>query len=148
MFYTTLAQAHAVALVAALVFFVLAEILILGARGGRHMLARAALLVGDAGGLLAGLGVLGGIALVAIGPWPLLSSWLLASFALMAILLAVGRVLVSPWENRWKAAVRAGSSTEIAALSVERRALFGRATMIALFVLIMVVMSAKPTLFH
>jgi len=145
MYYQMIVQTHAYALTVALACFLIAEVLLFAARSGRVMSARAALAANGIGGLLAGVGIIAGIGLVIAGPWPLRSPWLIASFPVIALLMAIEHRLVRPWEARLKMTLRGEpTATDIEALATEKSAFTGRIVMICLFALIMVVMSAKP----
>ena len=147
MFYEVVLWTHASAMLAALVLFVVSEILLILAQKYRSSLARSALRANSIGGMLTGIGVLGGITLVYVGGWPLLTPWLLASLALIAVLMTVGRLFVSPWQAKIQSALSADiSGAPLKTFISDKTALIGRAAMIALFVLIVALMTEKPDL--
>jgi hypothetical protein len=147
MLYATVLGIHACTMLAALLFFVVGEFLLILARRGQSSAARMALLASRSGNLLAGIGVLAGIILVLVGGWSLLRPWLLVSFALIAALMVVGRRLVRPWEARVRSALSSdASSTQIKVVASEKTALIGRATVIALFGIVAGLMTMKPEL--
>ena len=74
-----------------------------------------------------------------------MTPWLLASFGLIAVLLTVEHRVVRPWAAQAKTALRGAVPViTIKALAGDRRALFGRLAMIALFALISALMTVKP----
>jgi hypothetical protein len=147
MLYGTVLGIHAGALLAALLFFVVGELLVILARRGQSSPVRMALLASSCGNLLAGIGVLAGIVLVFFGGWSLLTPWLLVSFALIAALMVVERKFVRPWEARVRSALSSdSSSTQIKAFASEKTARIGRATVIALFGVVAAFMTMKPEL--
>jgi hypothetical protein len=147
MLYATVLGIHVCAMSAALLSFVAGELLLILARRGRRPVARLALFASSAGNFSAGLGVLAGIFLVVAGGWSLLTPWLLASLALIAALMAVGRRFVHPWEARIRSALASDTSgTQVKALASETSALLGRAAVIAMFVLVAGLMTVKPAL--
>jgi hypothetical protein len=147
MLYGTILVIHACTLLAALLLFVVGELLLILARRGQSSPARLAVLASSSGNLMAGIGVLAGILLVFVGGWSLLTPWLLVSFALIAALMAVGRKFVRPWEARARSALSYdASSAEIKAFASEKTALVGRATVIALFGIVAGLMTMKPEL--
>ena len=148
MAYELILLAHAAALIGALACLVGAELLFLAARSRPAGFASWAVGVRRIGSALSAVGILAGIALVVIGQWPLLTPWLVASFVLIALLIAVGRRLVEPWEVRLKNSLGAGlaSSTGVGPMLSEARPLLGRLIVIGLFVAIIGLMSAKPDL--
>lgn len=136
--------AHASAVLTAIALFVVSEILLALARFREGPYARAALLASKVAGAAAGLGVLGGIALVYLGGWPLTTPWLLASLVLIAALMGVGRLWVSPWESRIRAALADNATRDAKALAADGRAFAGRVAVIALFVCVAMLMAMKP----
>lgn len=147
MLYGSVVGLHAGAMVVALVLFVAAELLLLAARGGRRGTARMAVLAGRLARALVGVGVLAGIALVFLGGWSILTPWLIASLLLIVALMAVERALVRPWQAQEGGVLGdTVSRSQIMTFAGDRRALFGRAAMIGLFLLIAALMSAKPDL--
>ena len=147
MLYGTVLGIHACTLLAALLLFVVSELLLTLARRRQSWSARMALLASSSGNLMAGIGVLAGIVLMIIGGWSLLTPWLLVSFALIAALMVVGRKFVRPWEARVRSALGSDvSSTQIQAFAGEKGALIGRATVIALFAMVAGLMTMKPAL--
>lgn len=146
--YELILLTHASALIGAAGCLVIAELLLLAARSRPVKFASAALIVGRIGNILTGVGIIAGIALFIIGPWDLLTPWLVASLALIALLIGVGRRLVQPWEARLKISLENGGApdTAIGPLVGERGALLGRMIVIGLFVLIICLMTAKPDL--
>ena len=103
------------------------------------------------GNLLAGTGVLAGIVLIFAGGWSLLTPWLAISFALIAVLMAVERKFVRPWAALAQTAL-SGTATalQVNAFASDKRALFGRVSVIALLALVAALMATKPelNLFH
>ena|SRR5262252_1403724 len=147
MLYQTILGIHVFALLAALLLFASGEFLLFLARRGRSAPARMALLASSSGELMAGIGVLGGIVLVFVGGWSLLTPWLLASFVAIAALILIGRKFVRPWEVRVRSALRSGaSSTQLEAFVREKTALIARVAVIALFGVIAGLMTVKPAL--
>jgi uncharacterized membrane protein SirB2 len=147
MLYGTVLGIHVCTFLAALLLFVLGELLLILARRGQSSAARMALLARSSGNLMAGIGVLAGIVLVIIGGWSLQTPWLLVSFALIAALIVVGRKVVRPWEARVRSALGSdASSTQIKAFASEQSALIGRAAVIALFAMVAGLMTMKPAL--
>jgi uncharacterized membrane protein len=147
MLYGIVLPLHAGAMAAALVSFVVVEVFLLASRQGRRLPARVALLASNAANLMASLGVLGGVALVFIGGWSLLTPWLLASLVLIAVLMGVQRRLVRPWEAEVRTLLESeASSAGIRALATRRTALLGRATVIVLFSAVAGLMAIKPQL--
>jgi hypothetical protein len=149
MSYGLVLPVHAGAMAAALLAFVLAELMLLMARRGQRRPAEAALLAGEAGNLLAGVGVLGGVTLLVVGGWPLRTPWLLASLALIAALMTVQRRFVRPWEAQVRTVLKTEpSAAAITALARARPALVGRVAVIGLFVAVAGLMTTKPDLPH
>jgi len=147
MLYGTVLAIHASSLLAALLLFVLGELLLILARRGQSSPARMALLASSSGGLLAGIGVLAGIILVFLGGWSLLTPWLLVSFALIAALMVVERKFVRPWQTRVRSTLSSNASgTQIRVFVSEKTALIGRATVMALFGIVAGLMTMKPVL--
>ena len=147
MLYPIVLLIHACTLLAALLLFVTGELLLILARRGPSSLAGMALRASSAGNLLAGIGVLAGVALLLIGGWSLLTPWLLVSFALIAALMIVGRKFVRPWETRVRSALGSeASSAQVRASASEKAALIGRLTVIALFISVAGLMTLKPGL--
>ncbi|TIU32011.1 MAG: DUF2269 family protein [Mesorhizobium sp.] len=147
MLYGTVLGIHAYAMCAALLLFVANELLLIPARRGLRGPARLAFFASRFAGLLVGAGVLAGIVLVFLGGWSLLTPWLVVSLALVAALMAVEHKLVRPWATQAQTALRGAiSGKEIKAFAGDKRALFGRLTMIMLFALIVALMTAKPEL--
>lgn len=147
MLYGTVLAIHAYAMCAALFLFVANELLLIPARRGQRGPASMAFFTSRFAGLLVGVGVLAGIAVVYLGGWSLLTPWLLVSFALIAALMTVDSKLVRPWATQAQTALRgAVSAVEVKTFAGDRRALFGRLTMIALFALIVALMTTKPEL--
>jgi hypothetical protein len=147
MLYGTVLGVHAGSLLAALLLFVLGELLLILARRGQSSPARMALLASSSGNLMAGVGVLAGIILVFVGRWSLLTPWLLVSVAPIAALMVVERRFVRPWEARVRSALRSdASSAQIKTFASEKTALIGRATVMALFAIVAGLMTMKPAL--
>jgi hypothetical protein len=145
MLYGTVLAIHACTLVAALLLFVVGELLLILARRGNHSPARMALLASSSGSVMAGIGVLAGIILMFVGGWSPLTPWLLVSFALIAALMVVERKFVRPWEARIRSALSSGaSSTQLKAFASEKTAFVGRATLIGLFGIVAGLMTMKP----
>jgi hypothetical protein len=146
MTYELILMAHTGALIGALACLVGAEFLFLAARSRPASFANPALAVRRIGSVLSAIGIIAGVALLVIGQWPLLTPWLVTSFVLIALLIAVGRRLVEPWENRLKSSLGAGysSGTGIGPMLGEARPLIGRLIVIGLFFAIIGLMSVKP----
>jgi len=135
---------HACGMAAALLMFAMREVLVILARGGRVRAAAAAIATGRLAEITTTVGVLAGIALFFLGRWPL-TAWLIASLALIALLMLVERRVVSSWQQRAKASLDSEPSRpEIRALMADRRALVGRLTNIAIFAVIATLMTLKP----
>jgi hypothetical protein len=147
MLYGTVLGIHACTLLAALLLFVVGELLLILARRGQSAPARMALLASSFGNLMASIGVFAGLILVFVGGWSLLTPWLLVSLALIATLVVVGRMFVRPWEARVRSALSGDSSrVQIKAFASEKAALIGRTTVIALFGIVAGLMATKPEL--
>ncbi|TIP03924.1 MAG: NAD(P)(+) transhydrogenase (Re/Si-specific) subunit beta [Mesorhizobium sp.] len=144
MVYTGMLDVHAFGMMAAVLLFVTTELLLFA--GGRARLARFALYASRFGNMLAMIGMLAGIGLIYLGGWPLTTPWLLFSFVLIAIMMVVSRRFVRPWQQRFQAAVAGASHADLDALAGDRRALVGRAAVLALFVLVAATMMLKPEL--
>src|SRR5262245_22801116 len=147
MLYGIVLVVHVCAMLAALLGFLVSELLLIFARRGQSSsLNKAVLAIGSAN-LAATIGVVAGVILVFLGGWSLLTPWLLASLVLIAVLMVVVRKLVRPWQGRVQSALRsAASSTEIKVFASESTALIGRITVIALFVGVAGLMAIKPDL--
>ena len=145
--YGSILIAHAGSMAAALLLFVAGELLWIPARWGKASPARIALVSRRIAGMFAAIGVVSGVVLLVVGGWSPAASWLLASFALIAALMVVERILIRPWETRARSAFReAPSVDEVKAIAGETRALLGRLAMLALFALVAALMVAKPAL--
>jgi hypothetical protein len=146
--YELILLTHASALIGAVGCLVIAELLLLAARSRPVKFAITALIVGRIGNILTAVGIIAGIALFIVGPWDLLTPWLVASLVLIALLIGVGRRLVQPWEARLKISLENARASDpaIRPLVGERGALLGRMIVIGLFVLIICLMTAKPDL--
>jgi uncharacterized membrane protein len=137
-------QVHVFAMSGAILLFAASEFLLIPVR---RRSANAALLANRVANLFATIGFLVGIALIYIGGWPLSTPWLLLSFVLFAMLMLIGRRYVQPWLS--VAATSLGENVpaaEIKTVVHDRRALFGRISVLAIFALIAVLMVAKPDL--
>jgi hypothetical protein len=147
MLYGTVLAIHAYAMCAALMLFVANELLLIPARRGRPGPARVAFFASRFAGGLVGAGVLAGIVLVFLGGWSLLTPWLLASIALIVVLMTVEHKLVRPWATKAQTALRGAiTGKEIRTFAGDKRALAGRMAMITLFALIVALMTVKPEL--
>jgi hypothetical protein len=145
MLYQTALVVHAGCMLAALLSFAAGELLLIPARRGKRRPAWMALRAGRSGNLLLNVGVLGGIVLVFVGGWRLLTPWLLESFAVIAIALAVRAKLVAPWEAQARSALEGGSPVAaIKAFASQGSALAGRTAVIALFGIVAALMTLKP----
>lgn len=136
--------AHASAVALALALFIVSEALLILARRDGASGARIALVVSKIAGMAAGLGVLGGITLVYLGSWPLTTPWLIASLVLIALLMAISRIYVSPWEARMKLAIGNRDASNINILANDVKARTGRVGVIALFIAVALLMAFKP----
>lgn len=146
MLYPIILGIHGYGMGMALLMFATSELLLVAARRGRAMPARAALRLNRCAGILIPVGVLAGIALFFAGGWPL-TTWLIASLILIAILIVVERRFVGPWQARAHTALReAASSEDIMALVSDTSALLGRIAVIGLFGLVVLLMIMKPQL--
>ncbi|GLQ57202.1 hypothetical protein [Devosia nitrariae] len=87
--YAGVVTIHATAMTAALALMVLGEVLLIPARLGQLASLRLALLATRAVGVLIPVGLLAGIGVVIVGGWPLLTPWLLCSFAMIGLLIVV-----------------------------------------------------------
>lgn len=146
MFYRIILGLHAYSMGAALLMLLVRELLLIPARQGRIRPARAALRFGRSAGIAAGVGVLAGITLFFVGRWPL-TPWLVASLALIAVLMLVERRLLGPWEKLAQAAFQGmAAGAEVRAVARDGRALRGRLMFVGIFALVAVLMSVKPHL--
>jgi uncharacterized membrane protein len=144
MLYVTVLDVHALAMSAAIMLFLASELLLVPAR---REPVRIALLASRLANMLAGIGVLAGIGLVYIGGWPLVTPWLLVSLALIAVLVVIGRKFVGPWETLGRSALDdAASGVKVKTFARNKRALFGRISVLALFALVATLMVTKPDL--
>lgn len=142
MFYGTFLIVHSAAMTLALSLLVISELLLVPARSGP---TKAALLASRIGGGLMGVGVIAGIGLVFVGGWSLLTPWLLVSFALIGVMMALEGKYVRPWEKQARGALQdVVSADEIRAFVRRRGALVGRLAIIALFGVITILMVTKP----
>jgi hypothetical protein len=147
MLHVTVLAMHRGAMLAALLAFLAAELLLLLARCGARAPAAIAVRAGGAGNLIAGLGLAAGVVLLVLGGWSPLTPWLVASFGLIGTLMAVRGRLVRPWEARLLSLLESGaSSATVQACAADRPALIGRVAVIALFCLIAGLMATKPDL--
>ncbi|AZO08779.1 MULTISPECIES: hypothetical protein [unclassified Mesorhizobium] len=146
MLYTSVLDIHAFAMMAAVVLFLAAELLLFAGTGGDAKMARFALGTSRSANVVAMIGMLAGIALLYLGGWSLLTPWLLLSFALIAAMMVVNRRFVRPWQKKVQAAIADASRSDLGALAGDRRALVGRVAVIALFALVGALMMLKPEL--
>jgi uncharacterized membrane protein len=138
---------HASAMCAAIALLLAGEVLLLFARRGWYSPARLAFLASRVGSVAAAIGIVSGVAVLFIGGWPLRTPWLLASLALVAAMAIVERRLVRPWQALSVPVLRRNAAGPgIQAVATDRRGLFGRLAVIALFVAVGVLMTAKPGL--
>lgn len=137
---------HASAMGMAFLLFVAREVLFISAWRGQIRAAKVALIANKLAGLLIGIGIAGGIALVILGSWPILTPWLLTSFTLIAILMAVERKFVGPWTAQVHPALLGSDKWEVQRFFGDKRALCGRLTTIGLFALLIALMTIKPDL--
>ena len=145
--YSLLVMIHASTMAAAVALTVAGELLLLAARSGRGGPARAAFRTNRVGGVMAGIGVLSGIAVLVLGGWPLRTPWLLASLALIAAMMVVERCFVRPWQALSAPILRRDTAGPgIRAVASDPRGLFGRVAVIALFAAIGALMIVKPNL--
>lgn len=144
MLYGIVLWGHAAAMLGALVLFVVCEFLLMLTRPTQTLSAKLALAARNVAEPLAGAGVLAGIGLVYIGGWPLFTPWLLASFAMIAMLMVIGRTFVQPWQIEFSSAIKEVDGDHINAFARDRAALVGRAIMIALFAAVAGLMAVKP----
>lgn len=146
MLYPILLGVHGYGMCLALLLLVASELLLIVARRGQAAPARAALHLGRYAGIVVPVGVLAGIALFFAGGWPL-TAWLVASLVLVALLIVVERRFVSPWRARSRSLLEGtASSDEVRVLVRDTRALLGRAAMMGLFGLVVLLMIVKPRL--
>lgn len=147
MLYASLVLIHASAMAATIALMVLAELLLLAARGGHLGPARVAFGAGRTGGVLAAVGIASGIAVLLLGGWPLRTPWLLASLALVVAMVVVERRLVRPWQALSLPILhRAAPGPGIRAVATDARGLLGRVAVIALFAAVGALMLVKPGL--
>jgi hypothetical protein len=144
MLYVTVLTIHRFVVLAALLAFISAELLLFLARRGHRSPAGIAVGAGSFATVMVTIGVLAGVILLFVGGWPL-TPWLLTSFALIGTLMVIRRKFVGPWEARIQSALKSNaSSTEIKTFARERTALVGRAIVLALFGLVAGLMATKP----
>lgn len=146
MLYPILLGVHGYGMCLALLLLVASELLLVVARRGQAAPARVALHLGRYAGIVVPVGVLAGIALFFAGGWPL-TAWLVASLVLVALLIVVERRFVSPWRARSRPLLEGtASSNDVRVLVRDTRALLGRAAMMGLFGLVVLLMIVKPRL--
>lgn len=146
MLYRIILGIHAYGMFAALLMFVARELLLIPARKGWIGPAKAALHFSRFAGIAATIGVLAGITLFFLGGWPL-APWLMASLALIAMLMVVERNMLGSWQERAKTIFEGiASDREVRALARDPRALLGRLIVVGLFGLIALLMTIKPPL--
>lgn len=145
--YANIVMIHAAAMGTAVLLFAAREFLFIAACRGPIGAAEWALIVNKFAGLFIGVGIAGGIALVFLGSWSLLTPWLLTSFALIAILMVVENWFVRPWVTKLHLVLQGNSDKlEIQALLGNKRALGGRLATIGIFAVIVALMAVKPDL--
>lgn len=143
--YPALVPVHACAMVVAAALMLAGELLFIAARAGRARPARLAFRAIRFAGYAAGVGMVAGIALLLIGGWPLRTPWLAASLVLVVAMMAVEGFLVRPWQELSLVVLqRDDSGPGVSAVARDARGLSGRLVMITLFVVIGVLMIAKP----
>lgn len=144
MFYPIILGIHGYGMCIALLMLVAGELLLVAARRGQAASARAALHLSRCAGILIPFGVLAGIALFFAGGWPL-TTWLVASLVLVALLIMVEHSFVGPWQAHARQALGGTASRDdVRALARDTRALLGRVAMMGLFGLVILLMIVKP----
>src|SRR5262245_23211550 len=113
MLYSIVLAVHVCAMLAALLGFIVSELLLMLARRGQSSPLRNAVRAIGSANVAATIGVIAGVVLVFLGGWSLLTPWLLVSFALIAVLMVVLRTLVRPWQAQVKSALKSATSTQI-----------------------------------
>ncbi len=95
------------------------------------------------------IGLLAAVALVVIAGWNPLAPWLVATYGLLALMSVIGWIGTGPWQRNLQSVLRPGAGNavlaEVRRLLVDRRALLARLAVIAIFLVIIGVMQAKPS---
>ncbi len=94
------------------------------------------------------VGLLAGITMVIMAGWNPLAPWLVATYGLIVLMNGVGRI-GNDWWRQLEGALRMGASgasiADVRAVLADRRALFARLAVIAIFFTIVALMQQKPS---
>ena len=93
-------------------------------------------------------GLLAGITMVVMAGWSPVAPWLVATYGLLVLMSAVGRI-GNHWRRQLEGTLRIGASgpslVDVRAVLVDRRALLARLAVIAIFFVIVALMQHKPS---